>query len=77
MEPAVRRRSTHYVVLLDDSFSMSDSWDRTSAFQQAKAVVSQIGKAVADEGPQRFTLLRFSRAKGPNGSPQADCRKRR
>ncbi len=65
-------RSTHYVVLLDDSFSMSDSWERTSAFEQAKAVVSQIGKAVSDEGPQRFTLLRFSRAGGAAGSPQPD-----
>ena len=41
--PAGRRCSaaakTHHIVLLDDSFSMSDRWADTSAFEQAKQVV--------------------------------------
>ena len=40
---------THHVVLLDDSFSMSDRWGDTSAFAQAKAVVERIGAAAARE----------------------------
>jgi hypothetical protein len=56
-------RTTHHVVLLDDSFSMSDRWGDTSAFTEAKAIVRRIG---TDAGrrpePQTFTLLRFSRA---------------
>ncbi|MCX7426625.1 MAG: BatA domain-containing protein [Planctomycetia bacterium] len=54
---------THHVVLLDDSFSMSDRWAGTSAMDEAKSVVQRIG-AMAQERiePQRFTLLRFSQA---------------
>ncbi len=53
---------THHVVLLDDSFSMSDRWADTSAFDQAKAVVRRIGsQAAAQQQPQTFTLVRFSR----------------
>ena len=56
-------RTNHHVVLLDDSFSMSDRWGDTSAFAEAKAIVRRIG---TDAGrrlePQTFTLLRFSRA---------------
>ena len=75
-------KTIHYIVLLDDSYSMSDSWEGSSAFEQAKAVVVQIGKAVAEEGPQKCTLLRFSRAEpspyplpkgeGTGGGPRPD-----
>lgn len=52
---------THHIVLLDDSFSMSDRWADTSAFGEAKRVVQQIGAAAArPTQPQTFTLLRFS-----------------
>ena len=54
---------THHVVLLDDSFSMSDRWDDTDAFAEAKAVVERIGAAAARES-QHAKLsrsLRFSR----------------
>ena len=53
---------THHVVLLDDSFSMSDRWADTSAFAEAKAVIERIGRdAGRGLNPQTFTLLRFSR----------------
>ncbi len=53
---------THHIILLDDSFSMSDRWEDTSAFAEAKRVVERIGTdAVREVNPQTFTLLRFSR----------------
>jgi len=56
-------KKTHHIVLLDDSFSMSDRWDDTDAFAEAKAVVRRIGAEAARQvTPQTFTLLRFSRA---------------
>lgn len=55
--------NTHHIVLLDDSFSMSDRWADTSAFDEAVMVVEQIAAAAAREiRPQTFTLLRFSEA---------------
>ncbi len=52
---------THHIVLLDDSFSMSDRWEDTSAFAEAKRVVERIATdAVREVNPQTFTLLRFS-----------------
>jgi hypothetical protein len=54
---------THHIVLLDDSYSMSDRWAGTSAFAEALGVVKHIQTAaVAQNRPQTFTLLRFSRA---------------
>src|SRR3972149_1271494 len=38
---------THHVILLDDSFSMSDHWDDTSAFEQGKRVIQRIGAEAA------------------------------
>ncbi len=57
---------THHIVLLDDSFSMSDRWADTDAFSQAKKVVDRIGaNAVKQDRLQSFTLLRFSRVRRP------------
>ncbi len=54
---------THHVVLLDDSFSMSDQWRDTSAFAEAKHVVQRLVDRFALEGrSQTFSLLRFSEA---------------
>lgn len=54
---------THHVVLVDDSFSMSDHWADTSAFEQAKGVVTRLAaSAERQDTPQVFTLIRFSRA---------------
>ncbi|MBI3839881.1 MAG: BatA domain-containing protein [Planctomycetia bacterium] len=55
---------THHIVLLDDSFSMSDHWADTSGFEQAKQVVERLAaQAGHQDTPQIFTLLRFSRAR--------------
>ena len=55
---------THHVILLDDSFSMSDHWADTSAFEQAKQVVARLcAQASHQDTPQIVTLLRFSRAR--------------
>lgn len=63
---------THHVVLLDDSFSMSDRWDDTSVFEQGKHVVEQIGRQVARQSGQTFTLLRFSQARRASRTGQPD-----
>lgn len=56
-------KKTHHIVLLDDSFSMSDRWADTDAFAEAKTVVARIGKEAARQvHPQSFTLLRLSQA---------------
>ena len=53
----------HHIVLLDDSFSMSDRWADTDAFSEAKKVVERIASnAVRQDRLQSYTLLRFSRA---------------
>jgi hypothetical protein len=55
---------THHIVLLDDSFSMSDHWADTSGFEQAKQVVARLAaQAGHQDTPQVFTLLRFSQAR--------------
>ncbi len=54
---------THHIVLLDDSYSMSDRWQKTSGFDAGLEVVRRLGKQVAQQNSaQTFTLLRFSRA---------------
>jgi hypothetical protein len=52
---------THHIMLLDDSFSMSDRWGDTDAFTEAKKVVDRLGSEAARQAePQLITLLRFS-----------------
>ena len=64
---------THHILLLDDSFSMSDHWADTTAFAEAKKVIRRIGTQAATQGQGRsFTLIRFSRAALPNDSKPAD-----
>ena len=68
-------KTTHHMVLLDDSFSMSDRAGATTAFESAGQAIRQIaGRAQAsDAGPQRFTLIRFSQAaRAPAPAAQAD-----
>jgi hypothetical protein len=65
--------NTHHIVLLDDSFSMSDRWAQTSAFDRAAQAVARIVHRGAQAGPgQYFTLLRFSRAGDQAAGPKAD-----
>ena len=64
---------THHIVLLDDSFSMSDRWGDTDAFAEGKKVVRRIAAGAArQEGLHWFTLLRFSRADRAHRPPQPD-----
>ena len=61
---------THHIVLLDNSFSMSDRWGDTDAFSEGKKVVRRIAAGAArQEGLHWFTLLRFSRRRAPGGRP--------
>ncbi|MCH2114770.1 MAG: BatA domain-containing protein [Pirellulales bacterium] len=54
---------THHLVLLDDSYSMSDRWDQTTALAEAKrAVTVLLDQATSRAGSQQLTLLRFSQA---------------
>ncbi|MBN2021439.1 MAG: BatA domain-containing protein [Pirellulales bacterium] len=54
---------THHIILLDDSYSMTDRWADTSAWDEARRVVERIGAtAAARIEPQMVTILRFSRA---------------
>lgn len=55
--------TTHHLVLLDDSYSMSDRWDNTSAMAEAKrAIQSIVDQAYQQSDAQLITLLRFSEA---------------
>ena len=59
----------HHVVLLDDSFSMSDRRGETSALDRAKAAVQRIASAAVEgEAMSAFTLLRFSKAAQRSGA---------
>jgi hypothetical protein len=63
---------THHVILLDDSFSMFDHWDDTTAFVEAKRVIERIAaEAARHVQPQVFTVLPFSHARR-NRSVQND-----
>src|SRR5262245_17161971 len=63
----------HHIVLLDDSFSMSDTWANTTAFDEAKKVILRLGKQAAQQpARQEFTLLRFSQAERGARGTQAD-----
>lgn len=59
--------TTHHIVLLDDSYSMSDRAQQRTAFDEAKRAITRIAEQVGrQESRQVLTLLRFSRvARGP------------
>lgn len=68
-------KATHHFVLLDDSYSMSDTGGGTSAFEAALTAIQRIAaQAAAQDSRQRFTLLRFSRAEraGAGGGTDVD-----
>jgi hypothetical protein len=57
------RGTTHHLVLLDDSYSMSDRWNDTSALAEGKrAVQAIVDQAAQQSDRQVITLLRFSEA---------------
>lgn len=57
------RGTTHHLVLLDDSYSMSDRWNDTTALNEGKrAVQAIVDQAARQSDTQLVTLLRFSEA---------------
>ena len=66
-------RQTHHVVLLDDSYSMSDRSAGTTAFERAKRSLRRLSsEALQQNSPQRWTLLRFSRCGAAGSTSQPD-----
>ncbi len=64
---------THHVVLVDDSYSMSDRGAGGSCFDRAKEVVGRIAtEAAAQPTPQMMSLLRFSHARRGAGPAKPD-----
>jgi hypothetical protein len=64
---------THHVILLDDSYSMSDRWAQTSAFDQAISAVRHVAQRAAGAGGSQYvSLLRFSRAGDKHSAPKPD-----
>lgn len=56
-------QTTHHYVLLDDSYSMSERTAGASAFENARQALQRIVDAAENaDSPQRFTLIRYSRA---------------
>ncbi len=68
---------TQHIVLLDDSYSMSENLGSLTAFDQAKDAIKRLGEsAVRPREPQTFTLLRLSRCGGRYGeAPHFDFEK--
>ena len=64
-------RVTHHIVLLDDSYSMSETVGGVSAFDRAESVINSLARQAIDQDSlQKFTILRFSQAaRGPYGEP--------
>jgi hypothetical protein len=55
--------AAHHYVLLDDSYSMAERIGDATVFDRALGVVQAIAqRAQEQDGPQRYTLVRFSRA---------------
>ncbi len=67
---------THHIVILDDSFSMSENLGSLTAFEQAKKAISRLGDSLTrPREPQTFTLLRLSRCGGRYGGTRPDFQK--
>lgn len=71
------RGTTHHLILLDDSYSMADRWQRTSALDEAKRVVAQIvAEAAGNDTRGQLTLLRFSEAASLSAGAEASIDRR-
>lgn len=63
----------HHLVLVDDSYSVSDRWENTSGLNEAKhAIKSIVGQASRQSDRQLITLLRFSEAAQLSAGAQPD-----
>jgi hypothetical protein len=55
--------ATHHYVILDDSYSMSELYAGTSAFDVAEQAIGNLAsQAMRQETHQKFTLVRYSRS---------------
>lgn len=64
---------THHIVLLDDSYSMSERWSGGSAFDRAKQVVKRLADQAGAQGSAHsFSLVRFSGAANLAAGEQID-----
>ena len=61
---------THHIVLLDDSFSMSDRWADTDAFVEAKRIVQRIGPRRPGRSIPNSSRSCGSRGQGRAGAPR-------
>ena len=64
-------KTTHHIVLLDDSYSMSDRLGAASgtSYDLANEMVRKLAeRAMAQDTVQKFTLMRFSQAARSTGS---------
>ncbi len=60
---------THHYIVLDDSFSMSDTSQGTSAYQRGIGAIGAILRSAASQGgAHQVTLIRASRAQSNPGS---------
>lgn len=65
----LREKVTHHYILLDDSYSMADRTGAGTAMDAAKKVIVQVAaRAAEQDSPQRFTLIRFSKAAAAPGA---------
>ena len=55
--------TTHHYVLIDDSFSMADKAGGRSVMDNAGQALLQIALQVRQQSRNRFTVLRYSRAR--------------
>lgn len=60
-------RPVHHLVLLDDSYSMSDRWGETSAWQEAVGATMDIIQAAADQNPSSVVTVLMSSETDANG----------
>jgi hypothetical protein len=71
-------RPTHHIVILDDSYSMSDRRGEKSAFDLAKDAITRLGDSMLrPREPQSLTLLRLSRCGHYGGGLRPDFQKER
>jgi len=71
------RGETHHLLLLDDSYSMADRGNQTTALEEAKRVVSLLlEQSLGRADSQKLTLLRFSQAKDLSAGAEPDIGQR-
>lgn len=70
-------RPVHHLVLLDDSYSTTDRWAETSAWNESLGAVRDIVQAATDQSTASVvTVLRFSEASRPGEDPRPEIFRR-